>query len=58
MQLSSGEKYIKSRRIYASFGDDCSKTEFIEACSGKIVISLSKIVILRIEVEDMNKTCW
>ena len=48
----------KSRRSYVSFGDVYSKIEFIEACSGKHVISLRKIVILRIKVEDIKKTCW
>ena len=38
-----------------SFGDLCSEIEFIEACSGKLVISLSRVVILRIEVKDMKK---
>ena len=43
----------KSRRSYVSFGDVCSKIEFIDAYFGKLVISLNKIVILRIEVEDV-----
>ena len=47
----------KSRRIYVSFGDVCSKIEFIEACSSKLVVSLSRFDILRIKVEDMEKTC-
>ena len=47
----------KSRRSYVSFGDIYSEIEFIEACSSKIVISLKKIDILRIEVEDIEKTC-
>ena len=46
-----------SRRSYVSFGDVCSKTEFREACFGKLVISLSRVDILRIEVEDIKKTC-
>ena len=41
-----------------SFGDVCSEIEFTKACFGKLVISLSRIVILRIEVEDVKKTCW
>ena len=41
----------KSRR---SYGDICSEIEFIEACSGKLVISLSRVDSLRIEVEDMK----
>ena len=43
----------KSERSYVSFGNVYYEIEFIEACSGKIVISLSKVVILRIEVEDV-----
>ena len=48
----------KSRRSYVSFGDICSEIEFTEACSGKIVLSLSRVDILRTKVEDMEKTCW
>ena len=48
----------KSRRSYVSFGDVCSEIEFTEACFGKLVISLSRVDILRIKVEDMKKTCW
>ena len=47
----------KHRRSYVSFGDVYSKIEFTEACFGKLVISLSRIDILRNEVEDMEKTC-
>ena len=47
----------KSRRSYVCFGDIYSKIEFTEACSGKLVISLSRVDILRIEVEDLEKTC-
>ena len=47
-----------SRRKYVSSSDVCFEIEFIEACSHKIVISLSKVSILRIEVEDVKKTCW
>ena len=47
----------KSRRSYVSFGDVCSEIEFTEACSGKLFISLSRVDILRIKVEDMKKTC-
>ena len=46
-----------SRRSYVSFGDVCSEIEFTGACSGKLVISLIRVGILRIEVEDMEKTC-
>ena len=48
----------KSRRSYVSFGDVCSEIEFTEACFGKLVISLSRVDILRIKVEDIKKTCW
>ena len=47
-----------SGRSYVIFGDVFSEIEFIEACFDKLVISLSKIVILRIKVEDVKKTCW
>ena len=47
----------KSKRSYVSFGDVCYEIEFTEACYGKIVISLSRIFILRIKVEDMKNTC-
>ena len=47
----------KYRRIYVSFGDVYSEIEFTEACSGKLVISLSRVDILRIKVEYMEKTC-
>ena len=43
----------KSRRSYVSFGDVCFGIEFTKACSSKIVTSLSRIVILRREVEDV-----
>ena len=45
----------KSRGSYISFGDVFSEIEFTEACPGKLVISLIKIVILRIKVKDMKK---
>lgn len=48
----------KSGRSYVRFGHVYSEIEFTKACSGKLVISLSRIFILRIEVEDMKKTCW
>ena len=46
-----------SRRSYVSFGDVCYEIEFTKACSSKLVISLSRVDILRIEVEDIEKTC-
>ena len=36
---------VKSRRSYVSFGEFFSKIDFIEACSSKLVISLSRIII-------------
>ena len=36
---------IKFGRSYASFGEDFSKIEFIEACFGKLVIFLSIFII-------------
>ena len=48
----------KSGTIYVSFGNVYFEIEFIEACSSKLVISLSRVVILRIKVEDVKKTCW
>ena len=53
MQLNLGAKDIKFGRSYASFGDDCSEIEFTEACSGKLVISLRKFVILRRKVKGV-----
>ena len=43
----------KSRRSYISFGNICYEVEFTEACSGKLVISLSIVIIMRSEVEDV-----
>ena len=43
-------------RSYVSFGE--FEIEFIEACSRKNFISLSRIVILRIKVDNVKKTCW
>ena len=48
-----GCKNIKSGRSYASFGEDYSEIDFTEACSGKLVISLSRVVILRRKVKGM-----
>ena len=45
-----GRKDIKSGRSYASFGEGCSEMEFTEACFGKLVISLSRVLILRSKV--------
>ena len=50
-------KKDKSRRSYVSFGNVCSEIEFTKACSGKLVIYLSRFDILRIKVKDMKKTC-
>ena len=48
-----GWRNVKSGRSYVSFGDVCSEIEFIEACSSKLVISLSRVVILRSKVKGM-----
>lgn len=56
--VNVGWRNINSGRSYVSFGDDCSEIEFIEPYSGKHVISLSRIIIMRIEVEDVKKTFW
>ena len=45
--VNVGKRKDKSRRSYVSFGDVCSEIEFTEACSSKLVISLSRFVILR-----------
>ena len=47
----------KCRRSYVSFGDVYFEIEFTGAYSGKLVISLSRVDILRIKVKDMEKTC-
>ena len=55
-----GKRNDKSRRSYVSFGDGCSEIEFTKACFDKLVISLSKVDILRVKVdivEEMKKTC-
>ena len=56
--VNVGWRNVKSRRSYVSFGDVYFEIEFIDVCSSKLVISLNKIFILRIEVEDVKKTCW
>ena len=48
----------KSGRIYVSFGDVYFEIEFTKAYSSKLVISLNRVVILRIEFGDMKKTFW
>ena len=55
--VNVGSRKDKSRRSYVSFGDVCSEIEFTEACSGQLVISLSRVDILRIEVEKMKRMC-
>ena len=55
--VNIGSRKDKSRRSYVSFGDVSSEIEFTKACSGKLIISLSKVDILRIEVVDMEKSC-
>ena len=44
---------VKSRRSYVSFGEHCSEIEFTKAKTSKLDISLSRIFILRIKVEDV-----
>ena len=56
-EVNVGRRKDKSRRSYVSFGDVYSEIEFTYACSDKLLISLSQVDILRIEVEDMKKTC-
>lgn len=51
--LNVGWRNDKSGRSYVSSGDVCSHIEITEAYSSKLVISLSKIVTLRFEVEDV-----
>ena len=43
----------KSRRSYVSFGDVCFEIEFTKACPSKLVISLSRVIILRSKDEDV-----
>ena len=47
MQITSEAQDIKSGRSYENFGEDNSEIDFKEACSNKLVISLSRVVILR-----------
>ena len=56
--VTIGRRKDKSRRSYVRFGYLYFGIEFRESCSSKLVISLSKVVILRIKVEDMKKICW
>ena len=49
---------FKFGRSYVSFGDVYFEIEFTEACFGKLFISLSKVDIMRIEVEEMKKKYW
>ena len=55
--VNVGNKKDKSRRIYVSFGDVYLEIELTEAFYSKLVISLSRVDIIRIEVEDVKKTC-
>ena len=52
-----GRRNDKFGRSYVSFGDVCFEIEFTEACYGKLVISLRKVVIMRIKVEVMTWLC-
>ena len=55
--VNVGSRKDKFGRSYVSFGNVCLEIEFTEAYSSKLVIYLRRVDILRIEVEDMNKTC-
>ena len=48
-----GWRNDKSRRSYESFGNICSKIEFVESCSGKLFISLIRVIIPITKIEDM-----
>ena len=56
--VNIGKRNDNFGRTHISFGDVCFEIEFAKACSSKLVISLRKIIILRIKVKDMKKTCW
>ena len=56
--VNVGWRNVKAGRSLVSFGDVCPEIEFTEASSGKLVISLRTIVLLRIKVEDAKKRCW
>ena len=43
----------KSRISYESFGDIYSQIKFTKACSSKLIISLSRVVILRSKVKGV-----
>ena len=58
----SYEVNVRSRkdnsiRSYVRFGDIYFEIEFIDACFDKLVISIRRVDILRMEVEDMEKSC-
>ena len=53
MQLTLRAKDIKFGRSYIGFGEDYYEIEFIEACSSKLVISLSRVVMLRRKVKSV-----
>ena len=55
--VNIGIKKDKSRRSYVSFGNVFFEIEFIEACSRKLGISLSRFDILSITIKDMEKSC-
>ena len=52
-KFNVGWRNDKYKRHYVSFRDVYSEIEFTEACSGKLVISLSRFVILRRMVKGM-----
>ena len=56
--VNVGWRNAKFGRSYIIFGDVCYEIEFTEAYSHKHAISLIRVVIMRIRVKDMKKTCW
>ena len=51
--VTVGRRNDKSGRSYVSFGNVCSEIEFTEACPGKLGISLTRVIILRSDFEDV-----
>ena len=51
--VNIGWRNDKSGRSYVIYANVCFDIEFTKACSHKLVISFSRVIILRSEVEDM-----
>ena len=51
--VNMGRRKDKSRISYVSFDDVYPEIEFPKACSSELVISLSRFVILTINIEDV-----